>query len=112
MILILLSVISVDSSLDGPLSSAAHSASVRAYSCLTFSNPMDCSPPDSSVRGIFQAVVLEWVPFSFSKGSSQPWNRTCVSFTSYIGRQILYHCATWEAPYVTQRFYLLGDRVQ
>ena len=107
MILILFSVISVDSSLDGPLSSVAHSASMRAYLCLILSNPMDCGPPDSSVHGIFQAIVLEWVPISFSKGSSQPWNRTRVSFTSYIGRQSLYHCATWEAPYVTQRSWLL-----
>ena len=32
---------------------------------------MDCSPPGSSVHGIFQARILEWVPISFSRGSSQ-----------------------------------------
>ena len=35
-------------------------------SCLTLSNPMDCSPPGSSVHGIFQARVLEWVAVVFS----------------------------------------------
>ena len=32
-------------------------------SCLTLSDPMDCSPPGSSVHGVFQARVLEWVPY-------------------------------------------------
>ena len=38
--------------------------------CPTLQDPMDCSPPGSSVRGIFQARVLEWVAISFSGGSS------------------------------------------
>ena len=38
--------------------------------CLTLCNPMDCSPPGSSVSGIFQARVLEWVAISFSRGTS------------------------------------------
>ena len=40
---------------------------------------MDCSLPGSSVRGIIQARILEWVAISFSRGSSQPRNRTWVS---------------------------------
>ena len=36
-------------------------------SCLTLSDPMDCSPPGSSIRGIFQARVLEWGAIAFSK---------------------------------------------
>ena len=43
-----------------------------AQSCLTLCDPMDCSPPGSSVRGIFQARILEWVAMPFSRGSSQP----------------------------------------
>ena len=35
-------------------------------------DPMDCSPPGSSVHGILQARVLEWVGISFSRGSSRP----------------------------------------
>ena len=41
-------------------------------SCLTLCDPMDCSPPGSSVHGISQARILEWVAFPFSRGSSQP----------------------------------------
>ena len=43
-----------------------------AQSCLTLCDPMDCSLPGSSVHGIFQAIVLEWIVISFSRGSSQP----------------------------------------
>ena len=39
-----------------------------AQSCLTLSDPMDCSPPGSSIHGIFQARVLEWGAIAFSKG--------------------------------------------
>ena len=41
-------------------------------SCLTFSNPMNCSPPGSFVLVIFQARILEWVAIPFSMGSSRP----------------------------------------
>ena len=56
---------------------------------------MDCSPPGSSVHGISQARVLEWVAISFSRGSfwSRDWTQVSCS-----GRQILYHWATREAP--------------
>ena len=42
------------------------SESEVAQSCLTLSDPMDCSLPGSSIRGIFQARVLEWVAIAFS----------------------------------------------
>ena len=38
-------------------------------SCPTLCDPMDCSPPGSSIHGIFQARILEWVAISFSRGS-------------------------------------------
>ena len=41
-------------------------------SCPTLCDPVDCNLPGSSVRGIFQARILEWVTISFSRGSSQP----------------------------------------
>ena len=50
-----------------------------AQSCLTLCGRMDCSLRGSSVHGIFQAIVLEWIAISFSKGSSQPRDRTRVS---------------------------------
>ena len=43
------------------------SESEVAQSCPTLSEPLACSPPDSSIRGIFQARVLEWGAIAFSK---------------------------------------------
>ena len=45
-------------------------------------SPMDCSLPGSSVHGIVQTRILEWVTFPFSRGSSQPQNQTQVSHIS------------------------------
>ena len=59
---------------------------------------MDCSPPGPSVYGISQARILEWVAISFFRGSSPPRDRTLVSC---MGRQVLYHWATTEAPVCT-----------
>ena len=47
--------------------------------CLTLGDIMDCSPPGSSVHGILQARILEWVAISFYRGSSQPRDQTQVS---------------------------------
>ena len=57
-------------------------------SCPTLCDPMDCRLSSSSVHGILQARVLEWVAISFFRGSSGPRDR--LSFFC-IGRQILYH---------------------
>ena len=43
-------------------------ACMSAQSCLIFCDPMDCSPPGSSVHGIFQEGILEWVAISFPRG--------------------------------------------
>jgi len=51
-----------------------------AQSCLTLCDPMDCSPPGSSVHGIIQARLPEWVATSFSRWSSQPRDQTWVSW--------------------------------
>ena len=47
-----------------------------SQSCPTLCNPVDCSPPGSSVHEILQSRILEWVFISFSRGSSRPRNRT------------------------------------
>ena len=66
-----------------------------ARSCLTLCDPMNCRLPGSSVCGIFQARVLEWVVISFSRGSSWPRDRTRVSqiagrcFTIWTTRKAL-----------------------
>ena len=74
---------------------ATHSS--VAQSCATLCDPMDSSPPGSSVHGIFQVRKLEWVTTAYSTGSSQSRNRSHTSCVSCIGREILFHCATWEA---------------
>ena len=53
---------------------------IVAQSCWTLCNPMDCSPPGSSVHGILQARILEWVAISFSWGSSRQRDQTWVSW--------------------------------
>ena len=76
------------------------SAYVRAQSCPTLCDPMDCCPPGSPVSGIFQARILEWVAISYSRGSSWPRVGSNLHLlSSYIGRQIVYLFATWEAPH-------------
>ena len=63
-----------------------------AQSCPTLCNPMDCSPPGSSVHVIVQARTLEWVAISFSRGPSPPRDGPeTVSYVSCIGRRVLYH---------------------
>ena len=57
---------------------------VMSLSHVQLCNPMDCSLSGSSVHGIFQARILEWIAISFTRGSSWPRNRTQVS--SIVGR--------------------------
>ena len=70
-----------------PPSDSLHTLVVVAYSlshAQFFCNPMDCSMPGSSVHGIFQARILEWVAISFSRGSCWPRNWTQVSWILMI----------------------------
>ena len=62
--------------------------------CLTVCGPMACSPPDSSVRGIFRARILEWVAISFSKGSSQPGVKPMSLVSPALAGGFFYHCTT------------------
>ena len=57
----------------------------------TLWDPMDCSLPGSSVHGILQVRTLEWVAMPSSRRTSQPKDRTSVSYVSCFGRQVLYH---------------------
>ena len=60
---------------------------------------MDCSPPASSVPGTTQARALEWLPFRPPRALPDPGTEP-ISSVSCIGRQILFHWATWEALFV------------
>ena len=66
-------------------------------SCLTLCDLMDCSPPGSSVLGIFPARILEWVAISISRGSSRLRDWTCVSYVSWIVAGFFTTNITWEA---------------
>ena len=76
-----------------------------AQSCLTFCNPMDCSPLGCSIHGIFYTRVLEWVAISFSRGSSQSRDWIPVShtvdrcFTIWATREAELH-KSWMRKYV------------
>ena len=72
------------------------SVRVCLQSCLTLCSPTDDSPRGSSVRGISQARILEWVAISSSRGSSRPKDQTHISYVSCIGRQVLYHLCHLE----------------
>ena len=69
-------------------------------SCLTLCDPMDYSPPGSSVHGILQAGILEWVAIPFSRASSWPRDRTqlsCIAgrfFTIWATREVLWTLCT------------------
>ena len=70
-----------------------------SQSCLTLCDPMDCSPPGSTVRGILKTRILEWVAMPSFRGSSQPRDQTCIAQVSCIaGSFFTIWVITWEAP--------------
>ena len=69
-------------------------------SCPTLCDPTVCNTPGSSVHGILQARILEWVAMPSSRESSWPSGQTRVSHVSCIGRQVLYSSATWEPHFI------------
>ena len=76
---------------DVPHGSVCHTQLLQ--SCLTLCDPMDSSPPGSSVHGILQARILEWFSMTASRGSSQPRDWTWVSC---IAGRFFTIWATWE----------------
>ena len=70
---------------------------------LTFCDPMDYSLLGFSVHGILQARILEWVAMPFSRGSSQPRDRTHVSFLPVLASWSFTTSAPWEAPIKTSQ---------
>ena len=72
-------------------------------SCPSLCDPMDCSPPGSSVHEIFQARILEWVAISFSRGSSQPRDGTQVTCTA--GRLFI----KWATREAYREWYMAVD---
>ena len=73
---------------------------VQAQSYLTPWDPMDYRPPGSSVHGILQARILEWIAMSSSRGSFRPRDRTQISCNSCFGRQIHSPLSHVESPWM------------
>ena len=79
---------------DPQICECVHAKSLQL--CLTLWNPMDCSSPGSSLPGILQARILEWVAMPFSRGSSWPRDQNQVSCVSCIAGGFFTPWATWE----------------
>ena len=81
-----------------------YKSKVKSLSHVRLCDPTDCSLPGSSIHGIFQARVLEWVAISFSRGSSRPRDRTQIShvvgrhFTVWATREVLYSFSLSLSP--------------
>ena len=75
-----------------------------------FWDPINCSPPDSSVHGVFQARLLEWVTISYSRGSSWPRERNSVFCVSWNGRWILYQSTFWDTYAQYTAWYFRKDQ--
>ena len=74
---------------------------VKSLSRVRLCDPMDCSLPGSSVHRIFQAIELEWVGISFSRGSSQPRDRTWVSHI--VGRRFIVWVSTGWGNFIKKK---------
>ena len=69
----------------------SHACCMLTRLVMSVCDPVDCSPLGSSVHGILQARLLEWVAMPSFRGSSKPRDRTQVSHVPCISRQVLYH---------------------
>ena len=68
-------------------------------SCVRLFDPMDCSPLGSTVHGILQARIMEWVAMPSSRGSSQPRDQTWIPYVSpALAGGFFTASAPWEAP--------------
>ena len=86
------------------------SISEVSQSCPTRGDPMDCSPPGSSVHGILQARILVWVAISFSRGSCRLRDRTQVSFIA--GRRFNLWATREAAPWSPTILCPVGGSIQ
>ena len=71
------------------VAAAAAAAAKLLQSCLTLSDPMDCSPPGSSIHGIFQARVLEWGAIAFSVRTMEVTEKECIKKYKYASLHLM-----------------------
>ena len=84
---------------------------INALLCLSFCNPMDHSSPSSSVHGILQAKILEWVAISFSRDLSKPGLEPLSLVSPALAGRFFTTSTTWEAlNSPSKRDHLLVDR--
>ena len=76
--------------------------------CLTLCDPMDCSPPGSSVHGTLQARILEWVAMPFSRGLSWPRIEPTSLMSPALAGEFFTASTTWEAQLI--RTYCIQHR--
>ena len=91
--------------------SVFHTVNIQCVMCVCLvcpplCNPMDFSPWSSSVHGIFQAIMLEWVATSSSRGSARLRDRTGSPTAPALGGGFFYHWAAWKTL-----LKLLWDRI-
>ena len=80
-----------------------------AQLCPTLCDPMDCTPPDSSVHGNFPARILKYVAISSLRGSSWPRDRTCVS---WIAGGCCYQLERQMSTYTSEKHHKLVERIR
>ena len=81
-----------------------------AQSCPTLCNHMDCSLPASSIHGILQTRILEWLAMPYFKGSSWLRDQTCLSYISRIGGQVLYYLNSLGIPPMPSIYLVIPHR--
>ena len=102
-----------------PASTAFPTFCMRAkslQSCPSLCDPVDCSPPGSSVHGTLQATILEWVVMPCSRGSSQPRIEPTSLVSPVLAGGVFTTSATWEALHYASEFNslhsILGKSIQ
>ena len=86
-----------------------HVCMLSCFSHVRLFDALNCSLLGSSVHGILQARILEWVTMPFSKGSSQPRDWTHTSYISCVNRRVLYHWHVWQITSLVQQHPQLCD---
>ena len=81
----------------------------KSLQCPTLCDPLDSSPPSSSVHGILQARILEWVAMPCSRGSSQLGDQTCVLLSPALAGRFFTTSTAWEAQVCFGSYFLVQN---
>ena len=84
----------------------SHVCAKSLQSCLTLCDSMDCSPPGSSVHGILQARLLEWVAMPSSRDLPDPGIESVPLLSPALASGFFTTSATWEAPLINKQYSL------